>query len=358
MDQPNLLPGITSAFVETPRLRTHILTSGPENGRPVVFIHGNASGSRFFEETMLALPKGFRGIALDLRGFGESEVKPLDATRGLRDFSDDLHALLSDRSVVREHEKVVLVGWSVGGGVAMQYAIDHPATVAKIVLLAPMSPFGFGGTKDVAGTPCWGDHAGSGGGTANPEFVKRIKDKDTSEESDFSPRNVMSKFYWKPPFRPERSREDAFLAEVLKLTVRDENYPGNFTASTNWPGLAPGEVGMNNALSPRYVNLAGFADIDPKPDVLWIRGADDQIVSDTSLFDFGFLGQLGVIPGWPGAEVYPPQPMLAQIRSVLDAYRAKGGFAREEVIPNAGHSPHIEAAEAFNRHLAQFLGDR
>lgn len=360
MDQPNLLPGITSAIVETPRLRTHILTSGPENGRPVVFIHGNASGSRFFEEAMLALPPGFRGIAVDLRGFGESEAKPIDATRGLRDFSDDIHALLSDSAgkVVREGEKVVLVGWSVGGGVAMQYAIDHADLVAKIVLLAPMSPFGFGGTKDVAGTPCFSDHAGSGGGTANPEFVKRIQAKDASEESDFSPRNVMNKFYFKPPFRAERSREDTFVAEILKLTVGDQNYPGGFTTSPNWPGLVPSEGGMNNALSPRFVNLASFADIDPKPDVLWVRGGDDQIVSDTSLFDFGFLGQLGVIPGWPGAEVFPPQPMLAQIRGVLDAYRAKGGFAREEIFANVGHSPHIEAADEFRRHLAAFLGDR
>jgi pimeloyl-ACP methyl ester carboxylesterase len=358
MDQPNLLPGITSAIIETPRLRTHILTSGPESGQPVVFIHGNASGARFFEETMLGLPGGFRGIAVDLRGFGGSEVKPINATRGLRDFSDDIHAVLSNRKVLREGEKVVLVGWSVGGGVAMQYAIDHAADVAKIVLLAPMSPFGFGGTKDVAGTPCWSDHAGSGGGTANPEFVKRIQMKDASEESDFSPRNVMNKFYFKPPFRAERSREDAFVAEILKLHVGAENYPGDLTMSPNWPGLAPAEGGMNNALSPRFVNLAAFAGIDPQPDVLWIRGADDQIVSDTSLFDLGFLGQLGVVPGWPGAEVFPPQPMIAQIRGVLDVYRAKGGSAREEILPNVGHSPHIEAADAFGRHLAAFLGNR
>jgi pimeloyl-ACP methyl ester carboxylesterase len=358
MDQPNLLPGITSAIIETPRLRTHILTSGPENGQPVLFIHGNASGARFFEETMLALPAGFRGIAVDLRGFGESEVKPIDATRGLRDFSDDIHALLSDGKVLREGEKVSLVGWSVGGGVAMQYAIDHADRVAKIVLLAPMSPFGFGGTKDVAGTPCFPDHTGSGGGTANPEFVKRIQAKDATEESDFSPRNVMNKFYFKPPFRPERSREDSFVAEILKLHVGAHNYPGDLTTSPNWPGLAPAEGGMNNALSPRYVNLAAFAGISPQPDVLWVRGADDQIVSDTSLFDLGFLGQLGVVPGWPGADVFPPQPMIAQIRAVLDAYKAKGGFTREEVYPNVGHSPHIEAAAEFNRHLAGFLGNR
>lgn len=357
MAQANLLPGISSAVIETPRLRTHILTSGPENGIPVVFIHGNASGSRYFEETMLALPGAYRAIAVDLRGYGDSEAKPLDATRGLRDFSDDLHAVLTDRRVAGD-KKVNLVGWSVGGGVAMQYAIDHADDVAKILLLAPMSPFGFGGTKDIAGTPYFSDFAASGGGTANPEFVKRIKEKDASEESDFSPRSVMNKFYWKPPFRLSREREDVLIDEVLKLAVGDANYPGDLTTSPNWPGLAPGKTGMNNAIAPSYCNLAAFASINPQPDVLWIRGADDQIVSDTSLFDFGFLGQLGVIPGWPGADVCPPQPMIGQIRGVLDAYRARGGSVREEVYPNVGHSPHIEAAAEFNNHLAAFLGNR
>ena len=72
------------------------------------------------------------------------------------------------------------------------------------------------------------------------------------------------------------------------------------------------------------------------------RGADDQIVSDTSLFEFGFLGQLGAVPGWPGAEVYPPQPMITQIHTVMNNYAANGGEYSEVVLPDCGHSPHIE----------------
>jgi pimeloyl-ACP methyl ester carboxylesterase len=89
-----------------------------------------------------------------------------------------------------------------------------------------------------------------------------------------------------------------------------------------------------------------------------VRGADDQIVSDTSLFDLGYLGQLGAVPGWPGAEVYPPQPMIAQTRAVFEAYRAKGGAYRELVLPDCGHSPHIEKAEEFRRAFFAFLGEQ
>jgi pimeloyl-ACP methyl ester carboxylesterase len=80
--------------------------------------------------------------------------------------------------------------------------------------------------------------------------------------------------------------------------------------------------------------------------VLWIHGADDQIVSDTSLLDFGFLGQLGAVPGWPGAEIYPPQPMKTQIRAVLEKYKANGGQYQEVVLSDCGHSPHIEKQES------------
>lgn len=86
-----------------------------------------------------------------------------------------------------------------------------------------------------------------------------------------------------------------------------------------------------------------------------MRGADDQIVSDTSLFDFGFLGQLGAVPAWLGAEVYPPQPMIGQMRAVLETYRGHGGRYREEVLTECGHSPHIEQPEAFRALVFDFL---
>jgi pimeloyl-ACP methyl ester carboxylesterase len=351
-------PSPLSRTISTSRGRTRLLSSGDAAGPPVVFIHGNVSSAAFFAETLTALPPRFHALALDLRGFGDAEARRVDATRGVRDFSDDLRALLLHPDVGVEGRKVHLVGWSVGGGVAMQYAIDHAGDVASLTLLAPMSPYGFGGTRDAAGAPCSPDYTGSGGATANAEFKRRLAEKDASEESDVSPRKLMNQFYFKPPFRLDRAREDVLVEEMLKIAVGDDNYPGDTATSALWPGVSPATRGVNNAISPRYTNLAGFSRIDPRPDVLWIRGADDAIVSDTSLFDLGFLGQLGAVPGWPGAEVYPPQPMIAQMRAVLDAYRTAGGRVREEVLPGVGHSPHIEAPEAFLGLLTAFLDGR
>ena len=353
MPDSNLLTGISSAMVETSRLKTHILTSGPANGVPIIFVHGNISSSRFWEETMLALPQQYRAIAVDLRGFGQSETKPVDATRGVRDFSDDLHSLIDSMELAQVH----LIGWSMGGGVAMQYTIDHSNIVASLVLIAPMSPYGFGGTKDVNGTPCWLDFAGSGGGAASPEFARRLADGDRSEESNLSPRSTMKAFYFKPPFQPTPEREEVFLSAMLSTKIGDGNYPGDIISSENWPAVAPGTMGVINALSPKYSNLSALAQIDSKPPVLWVRGDSDQIVSDTSLFDFGYLGRLGAVPGWPGEDVFPPQPMIAQTRALFDAYQANGGQAREAVLPNCGHSPHVEQPAAFQDAVFGFLSE-
>ena len=98
--------------------------------------------------------------------------------------------------------------------------------------------------------------------------------------------------------------------------------------------------------------------MQPGPPVLWVRGEDDTIVSDASLLDFGYLGQLDAVPGWPGVETYPPQPMVSQMRAVLDAYEARGGSYREVVVPECGHTPHVEKPEAFQRLLFGFLEEQ
>ena len=339
----NLPSGVRSRRVSTERIETHLLESGADGGVAVVFVHGNVSSSRFFAETLAALPDAYHGIALDLRGFGHSETAPVDATRGVGDYADDVIALLDALGIDRAH----LVGWSVGGAVIQQIAVSAPQRVASLTLSAPMSPFGFGGTRDVDGNPCYDDWAGTGGGTANPDFVARLGSGDRTADADTSPRSIMRAFYFKPPFALEAEREDAYVDAMLTTATVPGSYPGDMTTSENWPTVAPGARGVNNAISGRYCDLSGFADVEPRPPVLWVRGSDDQVVSDTSFFDFGFLGQVGAVPGWPGAEAFPAQPMIAQTRAVLDRYVANGGRYQEEVLADCGHSPHIEHPERF-----------
>jgi pimeloyl-ACP methyl ester carboxylesterase len=338
------LSGITPKTVTTKRLTTRVLFSGPDDGIPVLFIHGNASSATYFEETMLVLPSNFRAIAPDQRGYGDADrSKKIDATRGMGDLADDAIALLDHLQIDKAH----VIGHSLGGSVIWQLLIDYSPRFLSVTLADPGSPYGFCGTKDVESTPCYPDFAGSGGGVVSPDFARLMHEGYRGSEEQSSPRIVMNSFYFKPPFKP--AREEELLSSLLSEHVGSQEYPGDTVPSANWPMAAPGIWGPANALSPKYTgDVSRLYNIPNKLDILWIRGSDDQIVSDTSLFDVGMLGSLGAIPGWPGADVFPPQPMVGQIRAVLEKYARSGGKYREMVIQDAGHTPYIEKPEEFN----------
>ncbi|MGE5138352.1 MAG: alpha/beta hydrolase [Rudaea sp.] len=346
------LPGITSQMVETPRINIHVLSSGQPGATPVLFIHGNASSATFWEEIMLKLPPQYRAFAPDLRGYGDTEDKLIDATSGFKDWVEDLLALKQALGIGRYH----VVGHSMGGGLVFSLMVADAQNIISATLVDPASPYGFGGTKDLEGTPCWPDFAGSGGGTVNPDFPKLMAAGDRSTDNpQASPRVVMNTFYWKPPFKA--AREEDLLSSLLSEKVGPDKYPGDFVASPNWPNVAPGVLGPVNAFSPKYVGdtVERFLSLTSKPPILWVRGSDDQIVSDNSLFDFGTLGKLGAIPGWPGDEIYPPQPMVGQTRAVLTKYAANGGQYWEKVIQDTGHSPYVEKPDEFTALLREHL---
>jgi len=345
------LPGVHSRMIKTPRLEMHVLSSGAA-GTPVIFVHGNASSATYWEDVMLALPPEFRALAPDLRGYGDTEDKVIDATRGTGDFVDDLLGLMDELGIERAH----FAGHSMGGAVVMNLLAAAPQRVLSATLVNPGSPYGFGGSKGVDGKLCYDDCAGSGGGVVNPNFPKLIAARDrTTSDPQASPRVVMNSFYWKPPFVP--AREEDLLSSLLTEKVGEDRYPGDFVPSENWPNVAPGKYGPINALSPKYVgdSVERFIAAQPKPPILWVRGDSDMIVSDNSFFDLGTLGKLGYVPGWPGEEVYPPQPMVSQTRHVLDSYRQNGGAYEEVVIADTGHTPYIEKPEEFMAAFSRIL---
>ena len=188
---PRLLDGITSQYVQAgDRLRTHYLEAGSPTNPAVVLVHGNVSSSTFWLPLMRSLANDFHVFAPDLRGYGHSEVKPVDATRGVRDWSDDCFAFMQALGLESAH----IMGWSLGGGVVMQLLIDHPEVVRTLTLQAPVSPFGFGGTR-ADGSLCNADASGTGGGSANPEFVANLKARLMEDTGPTSPRGVMRAFY-------------------------------------------------------------------------------------------------------------------------------------------------------------------
>jgi pimeloyl-ACP methyl ester carboxylesterase len=347
-----LLPGIVAHTVTTPRYTANVLErpAAGEPSRTVVFVHGNVSSSAFYQPTMLALPADVRALAIDLRGFGDSETLPVDATRGLRDFADDVVSVLDALGLDAVH----LVGWSMGGGVVSTILLEHPQRVLTLTLEAPVSPYGFGGTHGPDGARNDTDGAGTGGGGANPDFVARLEAQDAVGVEQTSPRGVFRAAYTAKP-DDHAEHEDLWVASMLTTKTGVDNYPGDSVASQNWPGFAAGTRGVLNTMAPQYFDVSGIVDLAVKPPILWIHGDKDAIIADGSFFDLNMLGQVGVIPGWPGEDVAPPQPMKVQTRAVLDRYRANGGAYREVALPEAGHAPHLDEADVFVTELVQHI---
>ncbi|WP_066938260.1 alpha/beta fold hydrolase [Microtetraspora fusca] len=337
---------ISAERISTARTTLNVLSVPGTTGEPVLFIHGNVSSSAFWRPTMAALAEapdtdGLRPLAVDLRGFGDSDPAPVDATRGLRDYSDDVLALLD--VIGPAH----LVGWSMGGGVVLQALRDRPEAVRSAALVNPVSPYGFGGTTGPDGVLTHPDGAGSGGGTANPDFVAALLAGDRSADAPVSPRSVLRTAYVVPGTELGED-EDAYVESMLSTRLGEDHYPGDSAAATAWPGVAPGKRGVLNTMAPTYFRIDDLHTIEPKPPVLWIRGAEDVIVSDTSLFDLAHLGAIGAVPGWDGT---PAQPMVTQTRAALDRY----GNYREVAIPGCGHSPHVEKPAEFRAALFAHL---
>jgi pimeloyl-ACP methyl ester carboxylesterase len=353
-----LLPGITATRVSTGRLTQNVLhpdgvdPAGP--GETVLFVHGNVSSSLFWQPPLLALAETGRvkPIAVDLRGYGDTDPLPIDARRGVRDWADDLAALVAALGLERVH----LVGWSMGAGVVLQYLLDAPERVASVALVAPVSPYGFGGTIGPEGRRLSEDGAGAGAGAANPAFVAALAAGDTTADQPTSPRSILRAFYVAPGSLPlDPQLEDVFVTAMNSTRTGEDNYPGDAATCGTWPGVAPGERGVLNTMAPTVFDVSGIVDLADKPPVLWIRGDADAIVSDASLFDLAQLGALGAVPGWPGEEACPPQPMVTQTRAVLDRYAADGGAYREVVLPGVGHSPHVERPQEFVVALLEHL---
>lgn len=334
--------------------QTTLRVKGRSSGIPLVLVHGNLATSLLYADLMEKLPNDIFAVAMDMRGYGDYQGPAIKATLGLRSFADDLKDLLAELKIPKAH----FLGWSLGGGIVQTLHMTYPDLVLSEILEAPCPPYGYGGIQGADGKANYPDFAGSGGGLSSPQLIHSFKTGDLSESNPLSVRSVFNTIVWNPPYRPSLEHEEMYLRDVLKTKLGPDFYPGDRKESPNWPGFAPGEKGLCNAISPKYHNCSDLVKIGKKTPILWIRGNEDKIVSEEPGGCYGTLGKQGVIGSYPGEKVFPPQPMLSQTRHLLTRYSQQGGSYREVAFPKCGHSPHLEQESLFlselTRHLSSF----
>ena len=115
---------VTSGVAEVNGTKLYYEMAG--QGHPVVLIHGGVLSSSEWDEQFTPLAEHYRVIRYDVRGCGKSETRKLPYSN-----SKDLYQLLRFLKV----EKTAVIGGSMGGGIAVDFTLEHPDMVEALVLV-------------------------------------------------------------------------------------------------------------------------------------------------------------------------------------------------------------------------------
>src|SRR6266481_2949142 len=99
-------------------------------GEPLILLHGGLAATEMFGEVMPALSNDRQVIAVDLQAHGRTA--DIDRPLSYDAMADDIAALIKHLGI----EKADVMGYSVGGGVAVRTAVRHPEVVRKLVLVS------------------------------------------------------------------------------------------------------------------------------------------------------------------------------------------------------------------------------
>ncbi len=109
-------------------LELHLLEWSRE-GVPLVLLHGLGNEAHLWDDFVPSVAPHYRVLALDLRGHGDSDWDP-EARYDAQSMTDDIEAMLDALAI----DRFVLLGFSMGGRVAMTFAGRHPERLAGLVI--------------------------------------------------------------------------------------------------------------------------------------------------------------------------------------------------------------------------------
>jgi pimeloyl-ACP methyl ester carboxylesterase len=120
------------------RLRLNYVCWGDEENPALILVHGTRDHARSWDRLARALVDRYWVVAVDLRGHGDSDWA-IGGDYSIIDYALDIHAL----SEHLERESYTLIGHSLGGGVALEFAGSCPERVAKLVTIEGLGGLGW-----------------------------------------------------------------------------------------------------------------------------------------------------------------------------------------------------------------------
>jgi pimeloyl-ACP methyl ester carboxylesterase len=214
----------TSGFAEVNGTRLYYETMG--KGRAVIFIHGGLVDSRMWDDQFAEFARHYHVIRYDLRGFGKSDFPATPFS-----YVEDLYALLKFLKI----DKASLVGLSLGGQIATEFALEH-AEIVDVLVLTSSSLRGYPSPrneKSVAvykalaeqgrekAIEMWLEHPFFATGKNNPGYQRRMRIMLAGNFKNWAAETPIS-VTWPTP--PAIERLSAINARVL-IVVGDEDAP-------------------------------------------------------------------------------------------------------------------------------------
>ena len=124
-------------FIDLPNGERIAYRKAGQAEQTIILIHGNMSSSVHFHSTMEALKGDYTVYAPDMRGFGKSSYN--NPALSLLDLAKDLVDFMNLLNI----DKATLIGWSTGGGVALEIAASIPNRIEKVFLVASVGIQGY-----------------------------------------------------------------------------------------------------------------------------------------------------------------------------------------------------------------------
>jgi pimeloyl-ACP methyl ester carboxylesterase len=127
---------VKSGYIEANGVNYYYEIHG--KGEPLLLLHGGLGSSGMFASVLPILAQNHQAIEVDLHGHGRTGLG--NRAISLIDMGDDMASILTKLS----YKEVDVMGYSLGGGVALRLAIQHPASVRRLVLVStPFAQAGF-----------------------------------------------------------------------------------------------------------------------------------------------------------------------------------------------------------------------
>ncbi len=237
---PDVSTGVRDIYLEANGLRHHLVARGKQGAPIVMFVHGLTQQAHVFDGIAARLASRYHVYAMDVRGRGETAWGPPDGYH-LTNYVDDLEAVRAALGI----EQMTLVGTSMGGLIAMQYAPAHAAHLRGVVM------------NDI-------------GPEIAPEGGARIMGMLTSAPTGFTDLKHVVKYYREENAPVLGKRKDEEVLDYARWHVRKDD-----TGLYSWK-MDPA-VRVPNATPPPRPPWDAFKAIS-RP-VLVLRGAVSDILS-------------------------------------------------------------------------------